>query len=62
MAEERGRIAGEAFAHLFEQYSDVPVASIRVEVAVDPAMVAGWPFPGVTSAGISHWNLIEPAN
>jgi hypothetical protein len=27
---------------------------------VNPTMVVDWPFPGVTTTGLSHWHLIEP--
>ncbi|HEX2218871.1 MAG TPA: ABC transporter substrate-binding protein [Gemmatimonadales bacterium] len=59
--EERDRIAAEAFTYLFEQYSDMPIAALRAEMTVNPEVVADWPFPGVTTAGMSHWHLIEPA-
>jgi peptide/nickel transport system substrate-binding protein len=57
----RDAIAQDAFTYLFEQYSDIPLASIHAEVVVEPNVVAGWDFPGVTSAGVSHWQLIRPA-
>jgi len=59
--DERERIAQEAFLYAFEQYTDIPIAGIFAEVAVDPDVVAGWTFPGVTSVGTSHWHLIEAA-
>jgi peptide/nickel transport system substrate-binding protein len=59
--EERRRIAQEAFVYAFEQYADMPIAGIFSEVVVDPSIVAGWTFPGVTSVGTSHWHLIEAA-
>jgi peptide/nickel transport system substrate-binding protein len=39
----------------------MPLAAVRAEMSVDPEVVAGWSFPGVTTAGMSHWHLIEPA-
>ncbi len=59
--EERDRIAREAWTYLFEQYSDMPLAAVRSEVVVNPDVVSDWVFPGVTSAGISHYHLIEKA-
>jgi hypothetical protein len=43
------------------------VAGIALGVAADVAInaaehVSGWTFPGVTSAGISHFHLVEPAS
>jgi peptide/nickel transport system substrate-binding protein len=58
---ERDRIAAEGFTYLYEHYSDMPLAAVRAEMSVDPEVVAGWSFPGVTTAGMSHWHLIEPA-
>jgi peptide/nickel transport system substrate-binding protein len=60
--EERDRIAAEAFTYLYEQYADMPIAAIRAEVIINPEYVADWPFPGVTTTGMSHWHLIEPAS
>jgi peptide/nickel transport system substrate-binding protein len=59
--DERDRIAGEAFTYLYEQYSDLPLAALAAEVAVNPEVVAGWTFPGATSSGLSHWELVEAA-
>jgi peptide/nickel transport system substrate-binding protein len=60
--EERDKIAAEAFTYLYEQYADMPVAAIRAEVIINPEIVADWNFPGVTTTGVSHWHLIEPAS
>ncbi len=58
--EERERLAGQIFERAFEQYAVAPLASLSAEVMVDPEAVSAWTFPGVTSAGVSHFNLIEP--
>ncbi|HUH01703.1 MAG TPA: ABC transporter substrate-binding protein [Kofleriaceae bacterium] len=60
--EARDGIAREIFNYLFEQYNDIPLFEVHTEVAVNREVVAGWTFPGVTSAGIGHWHLIEAAN
>lgn len=60
-ADEREALGREAFTYAFEQYSDMPIAAVRTELAINPAVVADWRFPGVTTNGISHWHLIEPA-
>jgi len=57
--EERDRLAGEIFEQAFEQYAVAPLASLSTEVMMNPETIAGWQFPGVTSAGVSHFNLIE---
>jgi peptide/nickel transport system substrate-binding protein len=58
---ERDRLACEAFTHLFEQYSEIPIASVYADVTVDPTIVEDWTFPGVTTNGVSHWHLIKAA-
>jgi peptide/nickel transport system substrate-binding protein len=60
--EERDRLAQGIFTHLFETYASVPIAAVAADVAVNPSTIAGWTFPGVTSAGLSHFHLIQPAN
>ncbi len=59
--EERDQIAREIFNYLFEQYNDIPLFEVFTQVAINPEVVAGWQFPGVTSSGISHWHLVEAA-
>jgi peptide/nickel transport system substrate-binding protein len=57
----RNELAAQVFTELFESYVDIPVAAVTTDVAINPEHIAGWTFPGVTSAGISHFHLIEPA-
>jgi peptide/nickel transport system substrate-binding protein len=59
--EERDRLIRAAFTYVFEQYTDLPMASVNAEVTVNPDVVGGWVYPGVTSFGLSHWHLIERA-
>ena len=60
--EGRDRLAQEIFRLLFENYASVPIAAVAADVVINPEHVSGWTFPGVTSAGISHFHLVEPAN
>ena len=60
-AEERDRIARKVFNYLFEQYNDVPLFQVFTQVAVNPEVVSGWQFPGVTSSGTGHYHLIKRA-
>ena len=60
-AQERDRIARKVFNYLFEQYNDIPLFQVFTQVAVNPDVVSGWQFPGVTSSGIGHYHLIERA-
>ena len=60
--DEREQIAREAWTYLFEVYADMPLAAVHAEVTVDPTVVAGWTFPGVTTNSVGHYHLIEAAN
>ena len=60
-AEERDRIARKVFNYLFEQYNDIPLFQVFTQVAVNPDVISGWQFPGVTSSGIGHYHLIKRA-
>jgi peptide/nickel transport system substrate-binding protein len=57
----REALIREAFTYVFEQYADMPMVSLAAEIVVDPEVIAGWTYPGVTSNGFSHWQLIEAA-
>ena len=57
--DERDRIARKLFNYLFEQYNDVPLFKVFTQIAVDPKVVSGWQFPGVTSSGIGHYHMIS---
>lgn len=59
--EARDALIQEAFIYSFEQYTDMPIASLSAEFMVDPEQITEWRFPGVTTAGMSHWHLIVPA-
>ena len=54
-------IVGDMFTYIFDNYAAMPLATIFAEVAVNPATVAGWQFPGASSTGISHFELIQAA-
>jgi peptide/nickel transport system substrate-binding protein len=60
--EERDLLILKDFTFTYEQYTDLPMASIAAEVTVNPEVVADWVFPGVTSTGLSHWHLITAAS
>ena len=60
-SEKRDRIARKIQNYLFEQYVDIPLFDGFTQVAINPKYVAGWQFPGVTSAGYGHWHLIRAA-
>jgi peptide/nickel transport system substrate-binding protein len=57
----REELIREAFTYAFGQFTDMPIASLRAEMTINPEVVGGWRYPGVTSNGLSHWHLIERA-
>ena len=57
----RNEIIGEMFTMIFDSYAHMPLATIFAEVAVNPQSVSGWSFPGASSTGISHFELIRAA-
>ena len=59
--EKRDQLARKIQNYLFEQYVDIPLFDGFTQVAINPKYVAGWQFPGVTSAGYGHWHLIKAA-
>lgn len=59
---ERDRLTGEIFNFLFENYVDMPIASVKAEIVVNPTVVNDWTFPGVTTISLGHWHLIKKAN
>lgn len=60
--EERNELARALFVYHFENYTTMPIATVTTDVVVNPETVEGWVFPGVTSAGIGHFHLIQPAD
>ena len=60
--EVRDTTARELFNYLYEERVDAPLFEVKTQMSYNPETVAGWKFPGVTSAGYSHWNMVEAAN
>jgi len=60
--EKREALMREAFIYAFENHTDMPMVSLHHPVAINPETIRTWTYPGVTSNGLSHWHLIEPAN
>jgi peptide/nickel transport system substrate-binding protein len=57
----RNQLIGEMFTLIFDSYAHIPLATVFAEVAVNPETVSGWAFPGASSTGISHFELIRAA-
>ena len=57
---ERDRRFRELGDHLFEEFASVPLFWFTTDIAVDPAVVSGWVFPGLGPT-YTHWNLVKAA-
>ncbi|WP_294931301.1 ABC transporter substrate-binding protein [uncultured Paracoccus sp.] len=60
--EERAALIRDMFTYVFDNYAHMPIATISAEVVANPQRVAGWTFPGSSSSGFSHFELIETAD
>lgn len=49
----------DMFTRIFETYAHLPMATVPASVAVNTDLVEGWSFPGSTSSGLSHFELID---
>lgn len=58
--ENRARIVGDMFTHVFDAYAHMPLATVSAELVINPDSIAGWQFPGASSSGFSHFDLIQP--
>lgn len=59
---ERDRIARQVGDLWFYGSATIPMAEFSLSLIVDPSVVSKWVFPGVTSRGLTHFELIEPAS
>lgn len=57
--EEREELARTVGDIVFYQHAVMPIAELARTFVADPNAVEGWTFPGVTSAGMTHFELIE---
>ncbi|WP_417604869.1 ABC transporter substrate-binding protein [Primorskyibacter flagellatus] len=57
--EQRDATLNEMFTRIFDSYAHLPMATVPAAVAVNSDLVEGWTFPGSTSSGLSHFELIE---
>ena len=60
-AKKRDEMAREIFNYLFEQYVSLPMFELRTQLAFNPKIISSWQFPGVTSTGFGHWNMVKAA-
>lgn len=47
------------FTRIFDTYAHLPMATVPAAVVVNSDLVDGWTFPGSTSSGLSHFELID---
>ena len=47
------------FTGIFDAYAHIPMATVPASVVVNSELVEGWGFPGSTSSGLSHYELID---
>jgi ABC-type transport system substrate-binding protein len=44
---------------LYDNYADIPMFRLNADVTVDPAYITDYVWPGMTSAGVSHFHEIK---
>ena len=60
-AEVRRTCALELGNYLYDNYSDMPLFELTHDMTVNPDVIAGWVYPGLSSAGITHFHNIKAA-
>ena len=59
--ERRHELARQVGDNLYYDWGTMPIAQLQKALVVNPDSIGGWTFPGLTSAGLTHFELIEPA-
>ncbi len=57
--ETRDALLEQMFTRIFDTYAHVPMATVPAAVVANSEMVEGWAFPGASSSGLSHYELID---
>ena len=57
--DQRHQCARNIGNFLYDNYADMPMFMLNSDVAVDPRYTADYVWPGLTSAGISHFHNIK---
>ena len=47
--------------YLYDNYADLPMFELTHDMTVDPEHIEGWVYPGLSSAGITHFHNIKAA-
>ena len=58
-AEVRGQCALELGNYLYDNYVDIPIYELTHDMTVDPDVIESWVYPGLSSAGITHFHNIR---
>ncbi len=56
---ERSQCARKIGDFLYDNYADIPMFHLNADVTVDPEFIADYVWPGLTSAGVSHYHNIK---
>ena len=57
--DERHQCAREIGNFLYDNYADIPMFLIKADLTVDPEYIEDYLWPGLTSAGVSHYHEIK---
>ena len=55
----RDALLNQMFTRIFDTYAHLPMGGVPASVVVNSDLVEGWTFPGATSSGLSHYELID---
>ncbi len=55
----RDALLAKMFTRIFDTYAHLPMGEVPASVVVNSELVEGWTFPGSTSSGLSHFELID---
>ncbi len=55
----RASLLEAMYTRIFDSYAHLPMATVPAAVVVNDDLIEGWTFPGATSSGLSHFQLIE---
>ena len=58
-ADVRRTCALELGNYLYDNYADIPMFELTHDMTVNPDTIAGWVYPGLSSAGITHFHNIK---
>jgi hypothetical protein len=45
--------------YLYDNYVDIPIYELTHDMTVNPDVIESWVYPGLSSAGITHFHNIR---